>query len=157
MRAATVTISTSRAAGRGVDESGPLLVEMARSLGADEIEAELVSDDRDQIEAVLRQLCDERGCALVLTSGGTGLAPSDLTPEATRAVLDREAPGIAEAMRLESRSHTPNWLLSRAVAGTRGSTLIVNLPGSPKSIAQVAAALREPLAHALRLIAGEGH
>ena len=92
---------------------------------------------------------------MVLTSGGTGLSPDDVTPEATRAVLEREAPGIAEAMRAASRPHSGNWMLSRGVAGTRGRTLIVNFPGSPRSIGQCGASLAAALPHALALLAGE--
>jgi molybdopterin adenylyltransferase len=157
VRAAALTISTSKAAGEGDDESGPLIAELARSLGADLVLTELVGDDEAGIAAALRRLCDEERCALVLTSGGTGLAPTDVTPEATRAVLEREVPGIAEAMRQASQPHTANWSLSRAVAGTRGRTLVVNFPGNPRSIEQTAAALREPLSHALRLLAGKPH
>jgi molybdopterin adenylyltransferase len=155
VKAGVVTISTSRAAGQGTDESRPALASLARSLGADNLIEELIPDDRRQIEMTLRRLCDEEECALVLTSGGTGLSPSDLTPEATRAVLEREAPGIPEAMRSLSREHTDNWMLSRAVAGTRGRTLIVNFPGNPPAIEQTGAALIEPLRHALRLLSGE--
>jgi molybdopterin adenylyltransferase len=89
-----------------------------------------------------------------MTTGGTGLSPSDLTPEATRAVIDRDAPGIAEAMRAASRPHTPYWMLSRALAGARGATLIINFPGSPASIEQVGEALQEALPHALALLTG---
>jgi molybdenum cofactor synthesis domain-containing protein len=103
----------------------------------------------------LRRLCDEGDCDLVLTSGGTGLSRTDVTPEATRAVLDREAPGIPEAMRSLSREHTSKWMLSRAVAGTRGKALIVNFPGNPPAIEQTGAALIEPLRHALRLLSGD--
>src|SRR4030095_10334446 len=126
MRAAVVTISSSKAQGEGTDESGPALVEFARSLGAEIEGTDLIPDDRARIESRLRHWSDDRGCDLVLTSGGTGFAPSDVTPEATRAVLEREAPGIAEAMRAASRAHTTHWMLSRAVAGIRGRTLIVN-------------------------------
>ena len=104
----------------------------------------------------LRHWAEVERCELVLTSGGTGLAPSDVTPEATLAVIDREVPGIAEAMRGASREHTPNWMLSRAVAGVRGSCLVINFPGSPRSIEQTGAALRGAIAHALALLAGEG-
>lgn len=157
MRAAAVTISTSKAAGVGEDESGPALEALARQLGATEVLRALIGDERERIEARLRQLCDQEGCALVLTSGGTGLSPTDVTPEATHAVLQREAPGLAEAMRLASRPHTPNWMLSRALAGTRGASLIVNLPGNPRAIEQVGAALTPPLRHALSLIEGRPH
>jgi molybdopterin adenylyltransferase len=156
LRAAALTISTSKAAGEGQDESGPRLEALARRLGATRVERDLVADDRTLIEARLRHWCDEQRCALVLTGGGTGVAPDDVTPEATRAVLAREIPGIAEAMRLASRPHTPHWMLSRAVAGVRGATLIVNLPGSPRAIEQVGETLLPALAHALELLAGSG-
>jgi molybdopterin adenylyltransferase len=155
MRAAIVTISTSKANGQGSDEGGPALAEFARGLGAEVAATELIPDDRGLIESRLRHLADEGGCDLVLTTGGTGFAPADVTPEATRAVIEREAPGIAEAMRAASRPHTPNWMLSRAVAGIRGQTLIVNFPGSPKSIRETGAALGAALPHALALLAGE--
>jgi molybdopterin adenylyltransferase len=152
VRAAILTISTSRAAGEGEDESGPLLEEFARSLGARELARELVPDDLDAIEAALRRLCADDGIDLVLTTGGTGPAPSDVTPEATRAVIEREIPGIAEAMRLASRPHTAHWMLSRGVAGVRERTLIVNFPGSPKSIREVGGELAAALRHTLGLI-----
>jgi molybdopterin adenylyltransferase len=153
MRAAVVTISSSKARGEGTDESGPALVEFARSLGAEIEGTEVVPDNGDEISRRLRHWSDERGCDLVLTSGGTGFAPSDVTPEATRAVLEREAPGIAEAMRAASREHTPHWMLSRAVAGIRGQTLIVNFPGNPKSIRETADSIAPALPHALALLA----
>jgi molybdopterin adenylyltransferase len=156
VRAGVLTISTSKAAGRGEDQSGPLLEALARELGASSVERAIVPDERPAIEARLRGWADEQGCALVLTSGGTGLTSDDLTPEATRAVIDREIPGIAEAMRLASQPHTPNWMLSRAIAGVRGATLIVNLPGSPRAIEQVGESLRPGLVHALGLLAGGG-
>lgn len=152
MRAAIVTVSTSKAAGEGEDESGPRLAELARRLGAEVAGHDLVPDERALIEARLRHWADEEGCELVLTSGGTGFAPSDVTPEATRAVLEREAPGLGEAMRAASREQTPNWMLSRAVAGTRGATLIVNLPGSPRGVEQAGAAIAAALPHALDLL-----
>ena len=153
-RAAIVTISTSKAAGEGEDESGPRLAALAQRLGLEVAGQEIVPDERELIEARLRHWSDVERCALVLTSGGTGLAPNDVTPEATRAVLEREAPGIAQAMREASRPHTNNWMLSRGLAGTRGSTLIVNFPGSPASIDQTGEAIADALAHALALIAG---
>jgi molybdopterin adenylyltransferase len=156
LRAAVLTVSSSRAAGGDApDESGQRLAELAASLGADETIRDLVADDRELIAARLRSLCDEVGCGLVLTGGGTGFAPDDVTPEATRDVLDREAPGVAEAMRLASREHTALWMVSRGVAGTRGRTLIVNFPGSPKSVDEIGPALRAALGHALGLLGGE--
>jgi molybdopterin adenylyltransferase len=168
-RAAIITISSSKAAraergedagaAAGADESGPRLAALVERLGLELAGRELIADDRALIADRLRHWADAERCALILTSGGTGLSPSDVTPEATSAVIEREAPGIAEAMRDASRPHTPNWMLSRAVAGTRGATLIVNFPGSPASIDQTGEALAGPLAHALALIAGRpaGH
>jgi len=154
MRAAVITISTSVAAGRHGDDSGPLLRDLARRLGAERVESEVVPDDRERIAQRLRHWADSEGCAIVLTSGGTGFAPSDQTPEATRAVLERDAPGIPEAMRAASRPHTDYWMLSRAAAGIRGHTLIVNFPGNPVSVGQTAEGLAPALTHALELLAG---
>jgi molybdenum cofactor synthesis domain-containing protein len=154
MRAAVLTISSSRARGEGEDESGRRLGELASRIGAEVIATEVITDDRDLIEERLRFLADEERCDVVLTTGGTGFSPRDVTPEATRAAIDREAPGLPEAMRAASREHTRHWMLSRAVAGIRGSTLIVNFPGSPASIEQVGDAIADALPHALELIAG---
>jgi molybdopterin adenylyltransferase len=154
MRAAIVTISTSRSAGEGEDIGGSRLAELAQRLGAQIAGRDLIPDDRPLIEERLRHWSDVERCELVLTTGGTGFAPSDITPEATRAVIEREAPGIAEAMRHASREHTSHWMLSRGVAGIRGSSLIVNFPGSPESIEQAGAAIEQALPHAANLIAG---
>jgi molybdenum cofactor synthesis domain-containing protein len=154
MRAAVLTISSSKARGEGEDESGRRLGELASRIGAEVIATEVITDDRDLIEERLRFLADEERCDVVLTTGGTGFSPRDVTPEATRAAIDREAPGLPEAMRAASREHTRHWMLSRAVAGIRGSTLIVNFPGSPASIEQVGDAIADALPHALELIAG---
>ena len=159
-RAAVISISTSRAgAGGGEDEGGARLLGFAERLGLEIAGRELIRDDRALIEERLRHWSDVERCELILTTGGTGLSPSDVTPEATRAVLEREVPGIPEAMRLASRPHTPNSMLSRALAGVRGASLIVNFPGSPASIDQTAELLAEPLRHALALISGRrsGH
>ena len=155
MRAALLTVSTSKARGEGEDESGARLAEFARDLGLEVAAQEIVADDRAAVEARLVHFCDELGVELVLTSGGTGLSPDDVTPEATRAVLERDAPGIAEAMRAASRPHSEHWMLSRGVAGTRGRTLIVNFPGSPRSIGQCGEAIAAALPHALALLAGK--
>jgi molybdopterin adenylyltransferase len=157
VRVAIITVSSSRAAGGagGDDESGERLELFARGLGGEIAAREIVADDRGLIEQRLRHFSDEDRCALVLTTGGTGVAPSDVTPEATRAVIEREVPGIAEAMREASRSHTKHWMLSRGVAGIRGRTLIVNFPGNPRAIAQTGEAVAGALPHALALIAGQ--
>jgi molybdopterin adenylyltransferase len=152
VRAAALTISTSKAAGAGRDDSGPKLEQLARRLGAGEVERAIVADERPAIEACLRAWADEQRLELVLTSGGTGVSADDVTPEATRAVIEREIPGIGEAMRVASKPHTPNWMLSRALAGVRGATLIVNLPGSPRAIEQLGEELAPALGHALALI-----
>jgi len=155
MRAAVLTVSTSRTA--ATDECGPELARWVAGLGLELAGREIVPDDRTAIAVRLRRWVDVERCDLVLTSGGTGLAPSDVTPEATRDVIDREAPGIAEAMRLASRENTPAWMLSRALAGVRGASLIINLPGAPKAIGEIAPALAPAVRHALELLSGEPH
>jgi molybdopterin adenylyltransferase len=155
MRAALLTVSTSKARGQGEDESGARLADFVTGLGLEIVAREVIADDQWRIVPRLRHFCDDLRVDLALTSGGTGLSPDDVTPEATREVLDREAPGIAEAMRAASRPHTDNWMLSRGVAGTRGGTLIINFPGSPQSIDQCGEALVGVLPHALSLLRGE--
>lgn len=155
IRAAVLTVSTSRAAGDAPDDGGPALAEFARELGAEVALEAIVADDPDQIANRLRVFADENRYDLILTTGGTGFSPDDHTPEATRAVIQREAPGIAEAMRLASREHTKHWMLSRAVAGIRGRTLIVNFPGSPKAIGEAGEAIAAALPHALALLRDE--
>ncbi len=154
-RAAVLTVSTSRAAGRDGDEGGDALAEYATTLGAEIVGREVIPDDLELVAERLRHWADEERCEIVLTTGGTGFTPTDLTPEATRLVIEREAPGISEAMRAASRPHTKHWMLSRAVAGIRGSTLIVNFPGNPKSITEAGGAIAEALPHALKLIHGQ--
>jgi molybdopterin adenylyltransferase len=155
LRAAILTVSTSRAAGEGADEGGDALAEYAASLGAELAGREVIPDDQDLISERLIHWADRERCELVLTTGGTGFSPNDLTPEATRAVIEREAPGIPEAMRAASRQHTRHWMLSRAIAGIRGATLIVNFPGSPRSIGEAGEAIVTALPHALELVAGK--
>ncbi|MGN6255164.1 MAG: MogA/MoaB family molybdenum cofactor biosynthesis protein [Solirubrobacterales bacterium] len=153
-RAAVITVSSSRARDGGADASGDALAAFVEELGGELAGRELVADDRREIEACLRRWADGGGCDLVLTTGGTGFAAADVTPEATEAVLGRRAPGIAEAMRAASAEHTPHWMLSRACAGIRGATLIVNFPGNPKAIAETAGALLPALPHAVSLLRG---
>jgi molybdopterin adenylyltransferase len=154
VRVALITVSTSRAAGNGSDESGDRLEQFALGIGGEIVAREVVSDELALIEGRLRHFSDVDRCALVLTTGGTGVAPRDVTPEATRAVIEREVPGIGEAMRDASRVHTKHWLLSRGLAGIRGETLIINFPGSPRAIAEVGAAIADALPHALALMSG---
>lgn len=153
MRVATLTVSTSRAGGGGEPDRGtPALADYVASMGAELVGAEVVPDDRTVVEERLAHWADSGRVNLILTSGGTGLALSDVTPEATRAVIDREAPGIAEAMRLASKPHTRYWMMSRGVAGLRGRVMIINFPGNPKAIAEAGEPLRDVLEHAMALL-----
>ena len=147
MRAAVVTVSSSLARGEGDDVSGPRLAELCDAAGLD-VSIETVSDDREAIAGVLKRLADLEEVRFVFTTGGTGLTVDDVTPEATRDVIDREAPGYAEAIRADSRNHTPLGLLSRGVSGVRGRTLIVNFPGNPKAIDQSWPIVEPTLKHA---------
>jgi molybdenum cofactor synthesis domain-containing protein len=147
MRAAVLTVSSSLARGVGEDVSGPRLADLCKAAGLD-VSHETVADDRGAIAGVLKRLADQEQVRFVFTTGGTGLTVDDVTPEATRDVIDREAPGYAEAIRADSRDHTPLGLLTRGVSGVRGRTLIVNFPGNPKAIDQCWPIVAPTLEHA---------
>ena len=148
-----LTISDSGAKGAREDTSGENIRAMVTQLPGAVISAgAIIPDEPELIQATLCEWSDVKEINLILTTGGTGLAPRDVTPEATRAVIDREAPGIAEAMRAVSLQHTPFGMLSRGVAGTRGSTLIINLPGSPKAVKECLEYILPVLPHAVNLL-----
>jgi molybdenum cofactor synthesis domain-containing protein len=148
MRTCVLTVSTSVSRRASEDESGPLLAQLAEEAGADVEAMEVVPDDFSLIEDRLHHYVDD-DFALIFTTGGTGLTPDDITPEATRAVIERDAPGIAEALRAESAKHTPMGMLSRGVSGIAHRTLIINFPGSPKAISQLFPVIAPVLKHAV--------
>lgn len=154
MRTAVLTISTSVSRRKAEDESGPLLAHLAEEAGADVQAMEVVPDDFSLIEDRLHHYVDE-DFAIILTTGGTGLTPDDVTPDATRAVIDRDVPGYAEAMRAESLRHTPMGALSRGVAGAAARTLIVNFPGSPRAVEQTFGVIGPTLRHAVAILRRE--
>lgn len=152
--AAVITVSDRAADGEREDASGDALARLLAGMGAVSIDRTVVPDERERIAAALIEYSNA-GVDLILTTGGTGLAPRDVTPEATLEVLDRNAPGFAEAIRAGSLKITPRAMLSRAVSGIRGRTLIINLPGSPKAAAESFALISPELGHALEVLSGE--
>jgi molybdenum cofactor synthesis domain-containing protein len=155
VKTAIITISTSVAAGETDDVSGKALAELATHAGAQVIAAEVLPDDRAEIEASLRRHVGA-GASLIFTTGGTGLTKDDVTPEATRAVIERDAPGFAEAMRAESVKHTPMGILTRGVSGIAGRTLIVNFPGNPKAVRELFPVIAPTLEHVVATLQHEG-
>jgi molybdopterin adenylyltransferase len=152
VKVAVLTISDRSARGERRDESGPLIEQLVAAAGDEVVAHAIVPDERRRIEEKLREWSDGGAIDLILTTGGTGLGARDVTPEATRATIDREAPGIAEAMRAAGRTSTPMAALSRQVAGARGTTLIVNLPGSPKAVQEGLDAVLGILPHAVEML-----
>lgn len=156
MKAAVITCSNRSASGERPDDSGELLASMLDAAGHEIVLREIVPDDVERIRAVLRQAL-AAGASAVITTGGTGLTPTDVTPQAVAPLLDREVPGIAEAIRLASREKVPTSILSRGVAGTIGATLVVTLPGSPGGVRDGMAVLAPVLDHAVSQLAGGDH
>ena len=155
IRTAIITLSDKGAAGKRKDESGNVIREMVATINASVVRYEILPDEYVRITETLKNIADSCTVDLILTTGGTGVAPRDVTPEATRAVIDRELPGMAEAMRAESLKKTPRAMISRAVAGIRKQTLIVNLPGSPRAVRENLAVILDALPHAVEKIKGD--
>ena len=154
MRTAVLTVSTSVSRREDEDESGPALAALAEKAGCDVVAMEVVPDDFALIEDRLNHYVAE-GCDLIFTTGGTGLTPDDVTPEATRAVLTRDAPGFAEALRAEAVRIKPHGMLSRGVSGIAGTALIVNFPGSPRAVLELFGVIAPTLPHAVRTLRGD--
>ncbi|MCA1850510.1 MAG: MogA/MoaB family molybdenum cofactor biosynthesis protein [Acidobacteria bacterium] len=157
IRAVAITVSDGCASGERKDESGAVLVELLREIGAEIVAREVVADDLEPLAQMLRTYADRPDVNLIVTTGGTGMSPRDNTPEATRAAIQREAPGLAEAMRMETLRQTPMAMISRGVCGIRADTLIINLPGSPAGVRDCFAVIKPVLRHAVALLAGRPH
>jgi len=154
INAVVITASDACARGEREDASGAALVQLLTDLGAEVVATKILSDDLDPLIQSLSDFADRDDVNLIITTGGTGLGPRDHTPEATQRIIEREAPGIAEAIRAESLKVTPMAMISRGVCGVRSSTLIINLPGSPKAVKESFAVIAPVLPHALDLLAG---
>ena len=155
IRSVVITVSDACARGEREDASGAALVELLEKIGASIVDRRVVSDDLDPLVELLRQCAARSDVNLILTTGGTGLGPRDNTPEATRRIIEREAPGISEAMRVETLKQTPMAMISRGVSGVCSSTLVINLPGSPKAVRESFAVIKPVLPHAIDLLAGK--
>lgn len=154
IRAVVITVSDACFNGERKDTSGEVLAQLLGDLGAEIVATRILSDEPDPLTDALKEFADWRQVNLIVTTGGTGLGPRDNTPEATREVIEREAPGLAEAMRIETLKQTPMAMLSRGVCGVRSGALIINLPGSPKGVRESFAVIAPVLKHAVALVAG---
>lgn len=154
IRASVVTISDKASAGEREDASGPLLADLLRKIGIQVVMQIVVPDEREEIQRALTDLADREQVDLVVTTGGTGLTPRDVTPEATRDLIERDVPGLAEVLRFDGYRSTPLAVLSRGVSGIRGRTLIINLPGSPKAVREGMETLTPILPHAIKMLRG---
>jgi molybdopterin adenylyltransferase len=155
IHASVITISDRGSRGEREDKSGPEIIMMLRDIGLDIVETKIIPDEKDQIIKTLIDYADIKGIDLIITTGGTGVSPRDVTPDATLEVIDKEVPGMAEAMRRASVVKTPHAMISRAVVGIRGNSLIVNLPGSPKAARENLAVILPALKHAVEKIRGD--
>jgi molybdenum cofactor synthesis domain-containing protein len=155
IRAVVITVSDAGSRGERKDESGEILVRLLKELGAEIMAQRILSDDPDSLADALREFSDWRNVNLIVTTGGTGFSPRDNTPEATLAVIEREAPGLAEAMRMQTLKNTPMAMISRGICGIRSGTLIINLPGAPKAVKESFAVIAPVLNHAIALLAGK--
>ena len=154
IRAVVITVSDACSRGEREDASGAALVQLLKGVGAEIVESKILSDDLEPLVQALKQFAEREDVNLIITTGGTGLGPRDNTPEATLQVIEREAPGIAEAIRAESLKATPMAMISRGVCGVRAGTLIINLPGAPKAVKESFAVIAPVLSHAIDLLEG---
>ena len=155
IRAAVITVSDACSRGEREDASGEALVQLLKEMGAEIVETKIVSDDLEPLSDLLLDLSDRSDINLIVTTGGTGFSPRDNTPEATLAVIEREAPGLAEAMRMQTLANTPMAMISRGVCGIRSGTLIINLPGSPRGARESFEVVAPVLNHAITLLSGQ--
>ena len=155
IRAVVITVSDACSRGEREDASGEALAQLLRDVGAEIVVTTIVSDDLEPLSELLRASAERSDVNLIVTTGGTGLAPRDNTPEATLAIIERAAPGLAEAMRIETLKQTPMAMISRGVCGIRSGTLIINLPGSPKAVRESFAVIKPVLHHAITLLSGQ--
>lgn len=155
MKAGILTASDKGYTGDRIDESGKVIAELIKSIGAEVADYVIVPDERDMISKNLKRMADEFGIDLILTTGGTGFSPRDITPEATLDVIDRQVPGITEAMRAKNLAIIPQAMLSRAISGIRNQTLIINLPGSPKAVRECLEVVLPVLPHAIEILKGQ--